>query len=360
MPLHRQTVSIHTPLRGDDARSSETIQPRQVIAHVTEAHCTILVARQMKSFLLVNRRKTDGRSPVSSMSRQQLLARRSTLPLDRLPYTPTTSRRSTSDSTNCPVKTTRGMRSGGTCSTHASVAEWVRPESDPSDLPAPEQHPTARGGRSYASSRASISIRNRPRRFTSPMSVQLEVWGDFACFTRPEMKVERVSYDVMTPSAARGIVEAIYWKPEIRWRSRGSTCSTRSASRRSGATRSPARSRRRRRGLGDEVGPRPARALRRGGPPAAGGDDPARRGLCDRGPVRHPRRREQRRQASRPVQSPGPGRPVLPSAVPRLPRVPRRLRARSRRASRSPRSIPSSGASATSASCCTTSTSTTA
>ena len=50
------------------------------------------------------------------------------------------------------------------------------------------------------------------------MSVQVEVWGDFACFTRPEMKVERVSYDVITPSAARGIVEAIYWKPEIRWR----------------------------------------------------------------------------------------------------------------------------------------------
>jgi CRISPR-associated protein Cas5d len=50
------------------------------------------------------------------------------------------------------------------------------------------------------------------------MSIQLEVWGDFACFTRPEMKVERVSYDVITPSAARGIVEAIYWKPEIRWR----------------------------------------------------------------------------------------------------------------------------------------------
>ena len=41
--------------------------------------------------------------------------------------------------------------------------------------------------------------------------------GDFACFTRPEMKVERVSYDVMTPSAARGILEAIHWKPAIRW-----------------------------------------------------------------------------------------------------------------------------------------------
>jgi len=45
----------------------------------------------------------------------------------------------------------------------------------------------------------------------------LKVWGDHACFTRPEMKVERVSYDVMTPSAARGILEAIHWKPAIRW-----------------------------------------------------------------------------------------------------------------------------------------------
>ena len=47
--------------------------------------------------------------------------------------------------------------------------------------------------------------------------VKLHVWGDHACFTRPEMKVERVSYDVMTPSAARGILEAIHWKPAIRW-----------------------------------------------------------------------------------------------------------------------------------------------
>ncbi len=47
--------------------------------------------------------------------------------------------------------------------------------------------------------------------------VRLVVWGDYACFTRPEMKVERVSYDVMTPSAARGILEAIHWKPAIRW-----------------------------------------------------------------------------------------------------------------------------------------------
>jgi len=48
-------------------------------------------------------------------------------------------------------------------------------------------------------------------------SIAIQVWGERACFTRPEMKVERVSYDVMTPSAARGILEAIYWKPEILW-----------------------------------------------------------------------------------------------------------------------------------------------
>ncbi len=48
----------------------------------------------------------------------------------------------------------------------------------------------------------------------------LEVSGDFACFTRPEMKVERVSYDVITPSAARAVFEAILWKPAIRWRVR--------------------------------------------------------------------------------------------------------------------------------------------
>ncbi len=47
--------------------------------------------------------------------------------------------------------------------------------------------------------------------------VKLEVWGDYASFNRPEMKVERASYEVMTPSAARGILEAIYWKPEMRW-----------------------------------------------------------------------------------------------------------------------------------------------
>ncbi|TBW38407.1 type I-C CRISPR-associated protein Cas5 [Siculibacillus lacustris] len=50
-----------------------------------------------------------------------------------------------------------------------------------------------------------------------PYGIRLLVSGDYACFTRPEMKVERVSYDVMTPSAARGILEAIHWKPAIRW-----------------------------------------------------------------------------------------------------------------------------------------------
>ena len=46
---------------------------------------------------------------------------------------------------------------------------------------------------------------------------KIEVWGEYACFSRPELKVERVSYDVMTPSAARGILEAVMWKPAIRY-----------------------------------------------------------------------------------------------------------------------------------------------
>lgn len=50
---------------------------------------------------------------------------------------------------------------------------------------------------------------------TAPNCVTIRVWGDFACFTRPEMKVERVSYPVITPSAARGILEAIYWEPQM-------------------------------------------------------------------------------------------------------------------------------------------------
>jgi CRISPR-associated protein Cas5d len=47
--------------------------------------------------------------------------------------------------------------------------------------------------------------------------IVIRVRGEYALFTRPEMKVERVSYDVITPSAARGIIEAVYWKPAIRW-----------------------------------------------------------------------------------------------------------------------------------------------
>ena len=47
--------------------------------------------------------------------------------------------------------------------------------------------------------------------------IQLELWGDYACFSRPEMKVERVSYDVITPSAARGLIESIYFHPGLRW-----------------------------------------------------------------------------------------------------------------------------------------------
>lgn len=49
------------------------------------------------------------------------------------------------------------------------------------------------------------------------MKHRLKIWGDFACFTRPEMKVERVSYDVITPSAARAVFEAILWNPLIEW-----------------------------------------------------------------------------------------------------------------------------------------------
>lgn len=49
------------------------------------------------------------------------------------------------------------------------------------------------------------------------MPVSLEVWGEYACFTRPELKTERVSYDIMTPSAARGLLESLYWHPGMRW-----------------------------------------------------------------------------------------------------------------------------------------------
>jgi CRISPR-associated protein Cas5d len=50
-----------------------------------------------------------------------------------------------------------------------------------------------------------------------PSAQTLEVWGDLACFTRPELKVERFSYPVITPSAARSVFEAVYWKPQFRW-----------------------------------------------------------------------------------------------------------------------------------------------
>ncbi len=49
------------------------------------------------------------------------------------------------------------------------------------------------------------------------MPISLETWGNYACFTRPEMKTERVSYDIMTPSAARGLLESVYWHPGMRW-----------------------------------------------------------------------------------------------------------------------------------------------
>lgn len=49
------------------------------------------------------------------------------------------------------------------------------------------------------------------------MPICVETWGEYACFSRPEMKVERVSYDVMTPSAARGLLESIYWHPGLCW-----------------------------------------------------------------------------------------------------------------------------------------------
>jgi len=51
-----------------------------------------------------------------------------------------------------------------------------------------------------------------------PTPLAVKIWGEYACFTRPEMKVERVTYPVMTPSAARGALEAIFWKPQVAWR----------------------------------------------------------------------------------------------------------------------------------------------
>lgn len=56
-----------------------------------------------------------------------------------------------------------------------------------------------------------------PPSATGAPPVAVQVWGRGALFTRPELKVERVSYPVMTPSAAIGVLEAIFWKPEFRW-----------------------------------------------------------------------------------------------------------------------------------------------
>lgn len=55
------------------------------------------------------------------------------------------------------------------------------------------------------------------KRKEDTLAVKVEVWGDYACFSRPEMKTERVSYDVITPSAARGLLEAIYWHPGMKY-----------------------------------------------------------------------------------------------------------------------------------------------
>lgn len=71
-------------------------------------------------------------------------------------------------------------------------------------------------GQSGATSRPDSEM-YRQRASSGPQLEEIKVWGEFACFTMPEAPVERVSYDVMTPSAARGILEAIYWKPEVMW-----------------------------------------------------------------------------------------------------------------------------------------------
>lgn len=74
----------------------------------------------------------------------------------------------------------------------------------------------------------------------SPNTVCLRVWGDYACFTRPEMKVERVSYDVMTPSAARGVLEQSFGSRKSSGELRKSRCSSRSVGPRCGVMKLPA------------------------------------------------------------------------------------------------------------------------
>src|SRR5580658_3397372 len=66
----------------------------------------------------------------------------------------------------------------------------------------------------------SDSIRAEQLMAERPFVYQVRIRGELACFTRPELKVERVSYEIITPSAARGIIEAILWKPAIRWKIR--------------------------------------------------------------------------------------------------------------------------------------------
>lgn len=61
-------------------------------------------------------------------------------------------------------------------------------------------------------------MENENQEIKKDENVFLRVWGDYACFTRPEFRSERVSYEIMTPAAARGILTAIYWKPEFEWK----------------------------------------------------------------------------------------------------------------------------------------------
>ena len=126
--------------------------------------------------------------------------------------------------------------------------------------------------------------------------IRLHVWGERACFTRPEMKVERVCYDVPTPSAARGILEAIHWKPADRLGRRPNPCPAAdplpelpSQRGRQQDQRDPGRARH------ADARPRRHRSRGRRRPAAARRDAPARRGLRDRGAFRADAERARRR-----------------------------------------------------------------
>jgi CRISPR-associated Cas5-like protein len=152
-------------------------------------------------------------------------------------------------------------------------------------------------------------------------ALAVKVWGEYACFTRPEMKVERVSYPVLTPSAARGILEAICWKPEFAWHveeiwvlNEVRYCSlVRNEVNRRASERAALNWQRHggERGPGTAAHPRPARrSLRHPGADrrqAGGGRAPS--------------------EISRPVPPAGAQRPLLRHAVPGLSRVQRVLRA---------------------------------